>query len=296
MTVILKTLGRSDLNITRVGFGTWPLSKPDRPSESDAIKVILTALEAGINFLDTADAYCLDQTEMGYCEQLISKALKLFKASGSRTTDSIVIATKGGCIRPSGAWATNGKPEHLKKACDHSLKCLGVDQIALYQLHAPDPAVPFEESINALAELKHIGKVRHIGLSNVSVKEIMAAQKITEIVSVQNRCNPFDLTSFQNGVVAHCEKHSIGFIAYSPVGGDEEKHLIAENHVLLTIGKRYQASPFQIALAWLLSLSASMVVIPATRHIENAKSSAKVLNLVLEQDDIQILNDNFGYP
>lgn len=285
------TIGNSDLKVTRLGFGTWPLSKEDRPDEAKAIKVIEALLDTGINFIDTADAYCLNQKEVGYCERLVAKALKNFK---SNTSNSIIVATKGGCIRPHGAWEVDGSPAHLKSACEHSLKSLGVDRIDLYQLHAPDSSVPLEDSIEALAKLKEQGKIRHIGLSNVSVAEIKKAQKITEIISVQNRCNPFDISSIEDGILSYCEQNKMGFIAYSPLGGDDGKYSTATQPLLKSMGIKYRVSPFQIALAWLLTLSPQMFPIPATRHEENAIENSKALDIKLEEGEVSQLNQVFG--
>src|SRR5690348_1761033 len=139
-----RRLGTSDLYINPIGLGTWPLSNEKRPSEQEGIKVLLTALDAGINFIDTADAYCIDQNDFGYCERMIAKALKLRKQD-----TRIIVGTKGGCIRPQGRWEMNGHPEYLKKAFEASLKALEIDCLDLYQLHAPDRAIPWQETIGA---------------------------------------------------------------------------------------------------------------------------------------------------
>lgn len=277
--------------LTAIGFGTWPLSKENRPSEKEAIAIILAALESGINFIDTADAYCRDQNEMGYCERLLGKAMEIFGWD-----QPVVVATKGGCIRPNGAWGTNGRPEYLKKACEASLKALNVDRIELYQLHAPDPNVPFAESVGALAELQRAGKVRFLGLSNVSVDQIKIAEGIAEIVSIQNRCNPFDFGSFVNGVVSYCEKRGKQFIAYSPLGGDEEKDRTANHPVLNAFAKKYHLSPFDIAIAWLINTSPAMLPIPATTRLDHLRELTKVLDFKLDSSDQEQLNQAFHFP
>lgn len=282
-----RTIGTSGLVVNPIGFGTWPLSKDGRPSASQGIRVILAAIDAGANFIDTADAYCLEQSEVGYCERLIAQALK------ERPQASIVIATKGGSIRPKGDWARNGTPKHLKQACETSLKALGVDCIDLYQLHGPDPLVPFGESIEALSDLKSSGKIRHVGLCNVSIEQLKEAQKIVEIVSVQNDYSPHLVTEFQNGMITYCEKNNLSFMPYKPLGGPDEAGLTAKHPLLLKIGKKYTVTPFQIALAWLLAQSRVMLPIPGTTTVEHVKSNMEAMQLILNSEDIAQLNKTF---
>ncbi len=179
------------------------------------MRVIHAALDAGVRLLDTADVYCLSDEDLGHNERLMARALREW--NGPR--DEVIVATKGGMTRPQGSWDRNGRPEHLRRACDRSLQALGVDRIDLYQFHAPDPRVPFGESIGMLAELQAAGKIRWLGLSNVSVDQINAARRHIEVVTVQNRLNPFFREALTEGVVEHCEDLGIGFLAYSPVGG-----------------------------------------------------------------------------
>lgn len=164
-----------------------PLSLAGRPSQDHAIRAIHAALECGATLIDTADVYCMDDADLGHNERLIAKALKWWPGS----KDHVVVATKGGLTRPGGRWERNGRPEHLRRASDKSLAALGVERIDLYQLHAPDPRVPFADSVGVLAELKAAGRVRWVGLSNVSVEKIEEARGIVEIATVQNRLSPF---------------------------------------------------------------------------------------------------------
>lgn len=280
-------------HLSRIGFGTWPLSKINRPSEKESIQIILAALDSGINFVDTADAYCLDHNEMGYCERLVGKAVSVFK---KKSNVEIVVATKGGCTRPNGAWGTNGRPEYLKKACEASLKALNVERIDLYQLHAPDPMVPIEDSVDALVALQREGKIQHIGLSNVSVDEIKMAENVAEIVSIQNRCNPFDFRSFENGVVSYCEQLGKLFIAYSPLGGDDEKTRTAKHPVIQALAKKYKLNPFDIAVAWLIKTSPVMLPIPATTRLDHLHELIAVLEFELSPEDIVQLNQALHFP
>ncbi len=290
MNSISRTLGKTGIKVNPIGLGTMPLAIQNRPDKKTAIKVIHCALEAGMDLIDTADVYCLDQNDIGYCERLISEAL----ASYSKQKP-IIVATKGGLERPQGAWTVNCSPKHIKIACEKSLKALNTDMIDLYQLHSSDSNVPYSESIAALRDLQQAGKIRHIGISNVTLEEIKEAQKIIEVVSVQNRFNAFDLRSFHQGIIDYCERENITFIPWSPVGGGQEKHLIATHPLLNEIGRNHQASPFQVALAWLLACSPIMLPIPGASKIESAESSAKAMSLHLSDAEISRLNKAFNY-
>lgn len=269
-------------DVWAIGLGAMPMSLEGRPSEAESVRVIHASLDAGVRLIDTADVYCIDHRDIGHNERLVARALREW--SGKR--DEVVVATKGGLERPNGAWPTNGRPEHLKRACDASLKALGVDAIDVYQLHAPDDEVPFADSVGALAELRRAGKVRHVGLSNVSVAEIREAEKLVPIVSVQNRCSPFDRSSFEDGVVEYCASRGIAFLAYSPVGGGHGKVRVADSAVLNRVGKRHGVSPFQVALAWLLAQSPVMLPIPGASKVKNAVDSAAAAKLQLSDEEL----------
>ena len=210
----VRTLGNTGKQITAIGLGAMPLSLEGRPNENTAIGVIEAFLQNDGNFIDTANVYCKDDNDIGHNERLIHKALaKLGQL------DHVTVTTKGGLRRPKGRWDVDASPKWLRQSCEKSLDDLNTDCIFLYQLHAPDPKVPLTDSIGELVRLKEEGKIQHIGLSNVNVKEIDSALTIAPIISVQNRCNVFEQKSFQNGVVEHCKNESITFIAHSAVGG-----------------------------------------------------------------------------
>lgn len=257
------------------------MSIQGRPSESESIQVVLAALERGMRLIDTADVYCLDQTDIGHNERLIAKALKEWRG------EPVVVATKGGMERPGGSWTRNGDPRHLKDACERSLKALGVETITLYQLHTPDPRVPFEDSIGALAELQLAGKIRHVGLSNVNTAQIEEARSIVPIVSVQNRANVLDRSSWHNGVVAYCEREKIAFLPYCPVGGGRQRAEVGAHPVLTEIGKQHGATPYQVALAWLLQKSPVAVPIPGASKVTSARSSADAMKLTLTAEQLK---------
>src|SRR5450432_3887111 len=211
--MITRELGSSGLKVGAVGMGCMYISIRDRPSEDDAVRTLHAAIDAGVTLLDTADVYCLDHRDIGHSERLIARALR------ERTSAAVVVATKGGLERPDGAWTRNGRPAHLRRACEASLAALQVDRIDVYQLHAPDPSVPLAESVGELARLQAEGKIAHIGLSNATVREIDQARAVVPIVSVQNRWNPSDRGAENDGVLAHCTKLGIAFLPYSPFGG-----------------------------------------------------------------------------
>jgi len=259
------------------------VSISDRPPEADGVRVIHAALDAGMTLIDTADVYCLDHTEIGHNERLVAGALRSW--SGPR--DRILVATKGGMTRPGGRWERDARPAHLRAACEASLRALGVEQIALYQLHAPDPAVSFEDSVGTLADLQREGKIRWVGLSNVSVAEIRRAQAMVPVVTVQNRLNPWFREALTDGVVRYCGEQGIGFLAYSPTGGGRLTKKIPGHQVLGEIGRRIGGTPHAVCLAWVLAQGPSVLVIPSARRIEHARDSASAASLVLAPGDLE---------
>ncbi len=281
-----RPLGPGAPPVSVVGYGGMPLSISGRPDEATAVQTVHAAMDTGITFLDTANVYCLDNDDLGHNERLFAKAVTTW--SGDR--DSIIIGTKGGMTRPKGRWERDARPEHLKLSCEQSLRALGVDRIDLYQLHAPDPAVPFSDSIGALKDLQTRGKVRWIGLSNVSVGEIEEAQRIIDVVSVQNRLNPFFREAVDDGVVEYCGARGIGFLAYSPVGGGRLNKKLPDHPALTPIAARHDATPHQIVLAWVLSRGPSVIIIPAARSVANVVSSAGAAKVELTDEDVAAID------
>jgi aryl-alcohol dehydrogenase-like predicted oxidoreductase len=281
----LRTFGPTGRSLSVVGLGGMPMSIQGRPDEAQSIRTIHAALDAGMTLIDTADVYCLDDADIGHNERLIAKAL----ASWNGDRGKIHVATKGGLVRPGGAWNSDARPAHLRAACEKSLRALGVERIWVYQLHAPDSAVRYEDSIGELARLAAEGKIEHVGLSNVDVPEIDRARAIVPIVSVQNRMNPHDRRSITNGVLAHCTKLGIAFLPYSPVGGGRGKAKIATDAKLAGIGKRLGATPYEVAIAWCIAVSEVCFPIPGASRPESAISSARAADLVLGADDLREL-------
>jgi aryl-alcohol dehydrogenase-like predicted oxidoreductase len=276
----LRQLGADAPPVTAVGYGGMHLSIQDRPTEEQAVRVIHAVLDAGITLIDTADVYCLNDSEIGHNERLIARALR------SWTREGVIVATKGGLRRPQGRWEVDGRPAHLRNACDQSLKSLGVERIDLYQLHAPDPRVPLADSIGALADLRREGKVRWVGLSNVSVAEIQQAEAIVPISTVQNRLNPFFREALTEGVVQYCEKRGIGFLAYSPVGGGRLNRRLPSHPVLRPMATRLGVTPHALVLAWVLARSPRVIVIPSARTVEHALDGITAAELTLSEEDL----------
>jgi aryl-alcohol dehydrogenase-like predicted oxidoreductase len=261
------------------------LSIQDRPSEAQSIRVIHAALDAGVTLIDTADVYCLDSQDIGHNERLVSSALKSWPGDRSQ----VLVATKGGVTRPAGRWETDGRPVHLRAACERSLKALGVERLDLYQLHAPDPKVPLAESVGALAQLQQEGKIRWVGLSNVSVPQIWEAEAVVRVTSVQNRLNPFFREALAEGVVAYCAERGMGFLAYSPTGGGRLNQKLPAHPVLRPMAARLGVTPHALVLAWVLARSPAVIVIPSARKVEHAVDSTRAAELTLSEDDLSAI-------
>src|ERR1700704_5268416 len=257
-----------DLSVNRLGFGAMRLTGEGIwgwPADRDnARKVLRRAVELGVNFIDTADAYGPEVSEL-----LIAEALHPYPVG-------LVIATKGGLTRPGpGRWVPNGRPEYLTQCVEKSLKRLKLERIDLYQLHRIDRNVPVEESLGALKKLQDAGKIRHVGLSEVLVKEIEQARKVLPIVSIQNEYNIADRGS--DNALAYCEKEKLGFIPWSPVGGGRSS--FTKSGPLEAEAKRHGVTVYQLALGWLLQRSPVMLPIPGTSslaHLEENMASAKI--------------------
>jgi aryl-alcohol dehydrogenase-like predicted oxidoreductase len=275
----MQTRTLADATIGAIGFGGMPLSTQGRPPEETSRKVLEAAIGAGMNFIDTADVYCLDDGEIGHNERLIAPVMR----------DGVYVATKAGLRRPRGAWVSDGSPEHIREACERSLRALQTDRIWLYQFHAPDPKVPFEKSVEAFAELQREGKFQHFGLSNVSIKQLESASRILPVVSVQNRLNPYFRESVK--VAKECARRGITFLAYSPLGGGRLAKKLPQFDVLIDLARIHDTSVHAVTLAWVRAQSEAIVPIPAARRIEHALDSAKAADLVLTGDEIEAIGD-----
>ena len=271
-----------------IALGAMPLSTDGRPDRAQALRVVHAALDAGVRLIDTADAYCLDAADTGHNEVLVKDALRAW--GGDR--DDVLVATKGGHVRGAdGSWPVDGRPDHLRQACEGSLRRLGVEAIGLYQFHRPDPAVPFEESVGALAELVAAGKVRAVGLSNVDPDQIDLARAAVPVASVQNELSP----SFRSSLpeLRHCERLGIAFLAWAPLGGAGVAGRLGEAHpAFAAVAARRGVSPQRIALAWLLGESEALIPVVGARRTETLYDSLAAWDLSLTSEEMDELHES----
>jgi len=271
-----------DLKVTRLGYGAMRITgrgiwgePADRPQ---AIRVLRRAIDLGIDFIDTADSY-----GPRVSEEMIAEALHPYP-------QGLVIATKGGFERAGpDRWVENGKPEHLRSACEGSLRRLRLDRIDLYQLHRIDRKVPVDEQLGALKDLQAQGKIKHIGLSEVSVRQIQHARKIVPIVSVQNRYSVTDLAS--EDVLEHCEREKLAFIPWFPLAAGR---LSGESSPLARVAARLKAAPSQVALAWLLARSPVILPIPGTSSVQHLEENVAAAGLKMDADALRELSASAG--
>lgn len=272
------TLG-GDLTVNRLGFGAMRITgrgvwgpPPDVPT---AVQVLQRAVQLGVSFIDTADSYGPDISE-----DIIAQALYPYPAG-------LVIATKGGLVRPGpDVWNRDGRPEHLRAACEGSLRRLRRDQIDVYQLHVPDPRVPYADSVGELVRLKEEGKIRHIGVSNVSLEELKVAERLTPVVSVQNRFNLDDRRS--DGVLEYCARKSIAFIPWAPL--DSGRHTRqSSSRALARIADNHNVSVGVAAIAWLLAHSKAMLPIPGTGSVQHLEENVAAASVALSAAEVREL-------
>jgi pyridoxine 4-dehydrogenase len=266
-----------DLEVCRLGFGAMRLCGPGilgwPDDRENALRVLRRAVELGVNLIDTADAYGPEVSEL-----LIAEALHPYP-------DGLVVATKGGVVRsPDGAWSRDGRPEHLREACEASLRRLRLERIDLYQLHGPDPDVQFEETVGALAALRAEGKVRHVGLSNVSAQLLRRAQALVPVVSVQNRFSLADRSS--QDVLDECERQGIAFLPWYPL---EAGGLARPGGAVGRIAAAHDATPAQVALAWLLARSPVVAPIPGTASVPHLEEDVAAAELELTEEELAAL-------
>lgn len=272
-----------------IGLGCMRLSTAVDRDEEHAVAVIHAALDAGATLLDTADAYCYDDRDVGHNERLIARALATWSGDRSRIT----VATKGGMRRPNGAWLSDGRAKHLREACEASRRALGVPTIDLYQLHVVDPKTPVETSVRALARLQEEGTIRNVGLCNVTVSQIRAARHIVSIAAVQVSLSPLDDENLRNGVAEYCRDNAIRLVAYRPLGGERAKAL-ARDATLSRVAAKHAVRNEDVALAWLLSFGEGIVPIPGATRVETAASLGRALAIALDDEDCRLLDAPFS--
>lgn len=284
--MLQRTIG--DRTVSAIGLGAMPMSIEGRPDEARSIATIHAALDAGVTLIDTADAYHRDPTDVGHNEILIAKALRL---AGDSAAD-VLVATKGGMRRPGdGSWDVEGRPEHIRSACDASLQRLDVEAIDLYQFHRPDPAVPYEESVGALVELLDAGKIRMAGISNADPDQIRLATAVLggRLVSVQNEFSPAFRTS--DPELELCAEMGIAFLPWSPLGGIGHAGALAERHDgFAEVAADHGVSPQQVCLAWELAKADQVIPIPGSSRPETIRDSAEAAQLRLTAEELTRLD------
>ena len=271
------TIG-GDLEVNRLGFGAMRLTGEGiwgLPADVENAKAVLRrTVELGVDHIDTADSYGPETSE-----QLIAEALHPYP-------DGLVVATKGGLVRegPGGDWPKDGRPEHLRAACEGSLKRLRLERIDVYYLHRPDPDVPYEESVGALKELRDEGKIRHVAVSNVNMERLAIARGIVDVAVVQNQYSLTDRRA--QDVLAECERSGIGFVPWAPL----DAGALDPSGPVAAIARRHDATPMQVALAWLLHASPAMLPIPGTGSLEHLEENVAAAELRLDDDELDELD------
>ena len=273
--------------VAAVGLGGMPLSIDGRPDEARAIATIHRALDAGVTLIDTADAYCLDETDFGHNELLIARALASYEGDAS----DVLVATKGGHTRPGGDWDVNGRPDYLIAAAEASRERLGVESIGLYQFHRPDPSVPYGESVGALKHLLDEGVIAMAGISNADPDQIQAANEILggRLASVQNQFSPAFRSSLAE--LELCAELGIAFLPWSPLGGIGKAGDLGSSHsAFQEVADAHGVSPQQVCLAWELALAPVVIPIPGASRPESIEDSVQAATLTLTDDEVARLS------
>jgi aryl-alcohol dehydrogenase-like predicted oxidoreductase len=281
------TRSLAGVDVYPIGLGEMPMSLDGRPDEEQSIRTIHAALDAGANLIDTADAYARDDRDIGHGERLIAKALK--------GRSDVLVATKGGLTRDrQRRWPPDGRPEHLRAACEASLRALETDRIDLYQFHRPDPKVPYAESIGTFKELQDEGKVRWVGISNATVAQLEEAQGIVDVVSVQNQLSLGYTSPIAKGELQACTDRGIAFLPWSPLGGIGSSQSAGGVDPVAAAADAHGVSPQQIALAWLLSLGPTVIPIPGASRPETITDSLRAAELELSDAERRAISAAVG--
>ena len=278
-----KQLGNTGIPVSAIGLGGMPMSLSSRPPEAQSIATIHRALDLGVTLIDTADSYCKDESDKHHNERLIYKALQEY----SKDTSNVMIATKGGLMRPNGDWTRNGNPDHLRETIHASFEALGGDQpIGLWQYHAPDPNYSIEESLKPAREAVVNGLIRFVGVSNFSVEQIKRARDVVEIASVQNQYNPWHREPESDGVLEYCDREGLTFLPWSPLGGNRRFSQIKEIEAIVQLAQAKGVSVYSIVLAWLRAKSPSVLPIPGASKPESIEDSITAASVQLEQSEV----------
>lgn len=277
-------IGNTDLTVSAIGLGAMHLSLKGRPPEAQAFAVLHRALDMGVTFIDTADAYCIDEQDKHHNEALIRRALDAYEGD----TSTVVVATKGGLMRTGGEWPRNGDPDHLRRAIRESHEALGGrGPITLWQHHAPDPEVPVDRSLQATREAVDAGLIRHVGVSNYSVEQIERARDVVDVVSVQNRYSPWHRAPEHDGVLDYCEREGLTFLPYSPLGGRSRAKSLDEYEDIAALAREKDISPQRLVLAWLMAKAACILPIPGVSRIESVEDSIPAVDVHLTEDEVR---------
>ena len=282
-----RLLGQTSIRLSAIALGGMPLSLSDRPAESQAIATIHKALDLGVNLIDTSDAYCQDESDKHHNERLIHKAIQQY----SGDTSQVLVATKGGLMRPNGAWTQNGNPQHLRKTIRESHAALGGQEpIALCQYHSPDPNYSIKDSLTPAKEAVAEGLIRFVGVSNFSVEQIKRAREVVEIVSVQNQYNPWHRQPESDGVLEYCQTERLTFLPWSPLGGSRRVKELSKVAAIANLAQEKQISVYALVLAWLLAKSLCVVPIPGATKPESIADSVTAAQVTLTDQDVETID------
>ncbi len=279
-----KQLGKTSISVSAIGLGAMPMSISNRPPESQSIDVIHRALDLGITFIDTADSYCKDESDKHHSERLIHQALESYKGDVSH----VVVATKGGLMRPNGNWTPNGNPQHLRETIRISFEALGGKKpIDLWQYHSPDKSYTIEESLAPAKEAVDAGMIRFVGVSNFSVEQIKRARDVVDIVSVQNQYNPWQRQPEFDGVLEYCQHESLTFLPWSPYGGRRRHDGLEDIGAIAKLAKEKGVSVYNIVLAWLRAKSPAILPIPGASKTSSIEDTVHAVDVKLSDDEVQ---------
>lgn len=285
--LVPKAGGIGGLAVSKVGIGALHLSLAPRPSAAEAIRVLHTALANGITLIDTADSYCRDELDMHHNESLVRQALD----TSPTDSDSVLVATKGGMIRPHGEWVACGRPSYIEAAILASYEALGgIKPIDLWQYHVPDPGYKLEESLRPAIAAVRSGLIRHLGLSNVSLDQLKRVRDMADIVSVQLSYSFWNRSVEFSGILEYCDQEQILFFAWSPLGGKQHYGSLLRIPYLATLASERGISVFSLVLAWLMSKSTAVVPIPGTTNANHIKAWVDACHLTLTLDEIYRIN------
>ncbi|NDJ17259.1 aldo/keto reductase [Myxacorys almedinensis] len=283
----LRELGRTGTMVFAIGLGEMPMSIDGRPPEDQAIATIHKALDLGVTLIDTADSYCMDESDKHHGERLVHKALQQYSGDISR----IVVATKGGLMRPNGSWTRNGSPDHLRQTIRESFDALGGKKpIDLWQYHSPDPNYTIAESLQPVTEAVTEGLIRFVGVSNFSVDQIKQARSVVNVVSVQNQYNPWHRDPEVDGVLNYCESEGLSFLPWSPLGGSRRVQQLSGIDAIADLAREKSVSVYSLVLAWMLSRSSCIIPIPGASKPESIEDSVTAANVRFTEAEMGMLD------